>query len=244
MKREYKMKKVLILLAALFVALPGLTAQSYYHSSIAFEKGTDFSIGKGPVTLQVLSYLGWGVHLPTRLMYEEQKHVLNSEFFLNIAEVRASINHQGAIVLGVDWDRDCYRLDKKHQWQAADNGCAVWIIPQSKDRIIKSNLIVNTFSFPVSLEQRTGDCVLRLGAALDLNLDATTKLKTASLDGERIREVKKGISTQSLTYNVTASISCGGLGIYARYNPRAQFKELAGPMYQAITLGLVLGLGM
>ena len=65
-----------------------------------------------------------------------------------------------------------------------------------------------------------------------------------SVDGEKVRSVVKGIPTRTLTYHFTVAASYGGLGLYARFNPISQFEEGIGPQYRAITVGVVLGLGI
>ena len=237
------MKKLMILLAFLLTAMPGLKAQTY-RNNIAFDQSTDFSFGTDPFTFEALSYLGWGVHMPTNEMKEAQSKALNSEFFLNIIEMRTRLYRNGLLTLGVDWDRDCYRLDRHYFWMPLTSLKHVEIVPAGSLRIRKSNLVVHTFSFPMSFEHRIGEWVLRFGGALDYNLPAKTRVKAESPHGDRTRDITKGIPTRTLTYHLTAALSYGGMGLYARYNPLPQFEEGVGPQYRAITFGLIWGLGM
>ena len=235
------MKRLSILLASLLMAVPCLMAQS---SGIPFNRNTDFSLGRGPISFQAISYVGWGFHVPTNQMAQEQKKAVNSELFLNIVELRVHLYEQGHVTLGVDWDRDCYRLNNNYKWQPINGNEGVTIIHRGSERVRKSNLIVNTFSFPVGFEHKFGSWLLRADAALDFNLNATTRLKIESIEGEKIKSVVKGIPTRTLTCHFTAAVSYGGLGIYARFNPIPQFEEGIGPQYRAVTIGLILGLGM
>jgi len=236
------MKRFILALAILLTTMPGLMAQR--RSGFGFDRDVDFSIGSGPITFQSISYVGWGVHLPANVMAEEQRHALNSEFFLNIIELRARIYEYGHITLGVDWDRDCYRLDKEYYWQPGVNNQSVSIARRGSERIRKTNLVVHTFSIPLGFEQRIGSCVLRLDGALDINMAAKTRVKTEGPSGEKNLTVTKGIPTRTMTCHITAAVSFGGLGFYARYNPLPQFEAGVGPQYRPFTLGLVLGLGM
>ena len=94
-------KKIVLLSAVLLAAAPALLAQS----RLPFDPSTYFSFGKGPVTAQVLSYVGFGYHLPTNAMEDKQRRAFNDEFFLNILEIRAEIIDErrlGRHLLGVD----------------------------------------------------------------------------------------------------------------------------------------------
>ena len=72
-----------VLLAATFT----LPAQS----RVPFNPSDYNSFGRGPITVQVLSYVGFGYHLPTSGMKDKQRRAFNNEFFLNILELRAQI---------------------------------------------------------------------------------------------------------------------------------------------------------
>lgn len=236
------MKRIIILLTALLLATPALLAQR--NTDFPFDRNTDFSIGRGPISFQSLSYLGFGVHLPTGDMEEPQKKAFSSEFFLNIIELRARIYENGKITLGVDWDRDCYRLNSNYKWQPLNGNQALIIQHRGSERVRKSNLIIHTFSFPVGFEHKAGSWVMRLDAALDFNLNAITRLKIEDTSGATTKSVVKGIPTRTLTYHFTASVAYGGLGIYARYNPAALFEEGIGPQFHPLTIGVIWGLGM
>lgn len=234
------LKRILLLSAVLLAATPALLAQS----RLPFDPSTYFSFGKGPVTAQVLSYVGFGYHLPTNAMEDKQRRAFNDEFFLNILEIRAEIIDGGLLTLGIDWDWDGYRVRNDCRWEPVDGNSRVIIVPRGEYTIRKSVLAVNTFSVPLGFEYKIEKWAFRFDAGLDLNLRAKTRLRTLSSNGDITRTVVKGIPTHTLNYHFTAAISYGGLGLYARFNPMSQFDPGVGPQYRAITLGLILGLGM
>lgn len=237
------MKKRIFLLAILLCTAPGLLAQEF-SERVAFDSSADFSIGEGTVSFEPLSYIGWGYHKPVEAMDYTLQNAINDEFFLNIVELRASLYDRGRITLGVDWDRDCYRLDRSFRWVTGEDRKSVAIASRGGLAIRKSNLIVNTFSFPLGFEHEMGSWLIRADVALDCNLPAKIRAKAVNANGEKIKSVVKGIPTRTVTYHVTGTVSYGGLGLYFRYNLQPQFEEGVGPEFRAFTIGLVWGLGM
>lgn len=234
------LKRIVLLSAVLLAATFTLPAQS----RVPFNPSDYNSFGRGPITVQVLSYVGFGYHLPTSGMKDKQRRAFNNEFFLNILELRAQIIDDGLLTLGLDWDWDGYRVRNDCRWEPINGNSSVIIVPRGEYTIRKSVLAVNTFSIPLGFEYNVEKWSFRLDTGLDLNLRAKTRLRTVNSNGEINRTVVKGIPTRTMTYHFTAAVSYGGLGLYFRFNPMPQFDSGFVDQYRAITLGLIVGLGM
>ena len=231
------MKKIFVSIIALLAVSFGLSAQQ----QVKFSEDINVSYGNKVFVVRPVSYLGYGYHLKSQDMRDEQ-NAFNSEFFVNIMELAVRPASWMSINLGVDYDLDQYRLDKNHLWGAEDNG-SVWIRSSENYKGIKySRLNVHTFSIPLSLEFAAGKAAFRLGAAGEYNLPATVKNKVVTDEGTS-KYKAKGLPTKSLNYSFFGAISYGGLGVYVRYRPVYQFEEKKGPQFTTLTIGAVLGLG-
>ena len=204
-----------------------------------------------------LSYIGVGLSIPHNLggssdFTDHTNMFRNNEFFFNVVELQARPFDGGVISLGADLSWEYYRLKKSHYWSAELNNTKADVHEIGVDikSVRKSQLSVMTFSFPLSFEYNLGSFSFRAGAAAELNLNGIVRFRGEGMDGSNISENTSGkrysnhISTNLFTYSLFASASYGGLGVYTRFRPTAQFAPGYGPCVNTFTVGIVMGLGM
>ena len=245
------MKRIVTILAA--VIATGMTA---FAQNVEFNEDADLSIRKGIFSTEFVSYEYFGDHyfLNADQTFLDNKGRVNSEFVLNLIEMRINPYESGMFSIGVDLAWDYYRLDKDHFWLPNSDKTGVAIASRETygfSKIKRSNLTVRSVSVPVSFEQNFGKCALRVGVAGEYNYAGVSKFKAVDNNGTTVKETKSGdrfsdsIKVRPLTYNVFGALSFGGLGVYVRYNPMPQFEEGYGPQFEkTLTLGIVCGLGM
>ena len=232
------MKKIFAITLAILAFGTGLSAQN-----ITFSEDIDVTYGNDVFVVQPLSYIGYGYHFSGNGMTEEQK-AFNSEFFFNVMELGLRPASWLGIYLGVDYDLDVYRLDDTHFW-GAEAGNTVWkrSLGMSTFSDVKtSKLLVHSLTIPLSLEFKAGKCAARVGVAGEYNLPATVRNKLLS-GTDLTKDRVTGIPTKDFGYSLFGALSYGGLGIYARYRPVAQFEDGVGPAFTTFTVGGVIGLG-
>ncbi|MBO4416986.1 MAG: hypothetical protein J5801_02555 [Bacteroidales bacterium] len=228
----------------LFLALVVLLAVSFSMQAqrkVEFSEDADLEFGNKVFVVEPISYLGYGYHLKSKEMAPEQ-NAFNSEFFVNIMELGIRPAKSFMIALGVDYDLDQYRLDNGHVWGADARIQSLARADLSKKSY--SRLNVHTFAIPLSLEFRAGKSAVRIGAAGEYNLPAVVKTKGVTEDGFTTKVKEKVLDVKQFNYNVFASLSYGGLGVYARYSPSQIFVGDNAPVVQTFTVGAVIGLGM
>ena len=234
------MKKALFTLAALLAVTFSMNAQSKFR----FNEDVDLTFGNDVFVVEPLSYIGFGYHLKNNEMSTEQ-NAFNSEFFVNIMELGFRPFRGGMISLGVDYDLDQYRLNKKYYWYAVEEqGAIILPIEASLYKSVKySRINVHTFSIPLSFELSSDKCAFRVGVAGEYNLPAVNKNYFANIDGGTSRYRVKNIPVNEFTYSLFGSIAYGGFGVYVRYRPMYQLGENS-PQFKTLTIGAVLGIGM
>lgn len=245
------MKRILTLFAAVLVG--GMMA---FAQTVEFNEDADLSIRKGVFSTEFVSYEYFGDHyfLNADQSFLDNKGRINSEFVLNLVELRINPYESGMFSVGVDFAWDYYRLNKDHLWLPTSDKTGVDIASREASgfsKIKRSNLTVRSVSIPVSFDQSFGKCNLRIGIAGEYNYAGVSKFKAIDNNGTTIKETKSGerfsdsIKVRPFTYNVFGALSFGGLGLYVRYNPMPQFEEGFGPQFEkTLTFGLVCGLGM
>jgi len=234
------MKKVIITLAALVAVTFGMAAQE----SGTMSKVADHSMNRGAFFFEPISYWSLGYHLKNSEMADAQ-NAFNDEFTLNLVEFGIRPYSSGLISIGINWDWDCYRLDKNHIWGADATTGTAWIRPLEMSPYkskVRSNLVVNSFSAPISFQQNFGKGAIRIGAVGEYNLPAKAKTKVIDSEDKKVSDVVKGIKTQTFTYGFFGAISYYGFGVYAKYCPTYQFADGVGPHFKTLTVGLVIGL--
>ncbi|MBQ8060910.1 MAG: hypothetical protein IJ205_03060 [Bacteroidales bacterium] len=244
----------LITIVAAIAALSGSSFAQERENRIKFNEDADFSLRKGAFSAKLLSYIAFGDHYIMNAASGFDNAQKNSiETVVNILELRLHPYETGLIALGIDYDWDCYRLNKSSYWLPDTEKERVSIASIDNSgfkKIKKSNLIVRTLSAPVSFEQSFGKCALRIGAAVEYNFPGITKFKAVDNNGAKVKENRDGaryadkIKTNQITYNAFASLSYGGIGFYVKYNPMKQFVEGYAPQFKSITAGIICGLGM
>ncbi len=234
------MKKIFVTIIALLAVSFSLCAQRKAH----FSKDVEMGFGNDVFRVEPISYLGYGYHLWNDDMKQTQ-NVFNSEFFVNIMELSLRPARFMAFNLGVDYDLDTYRLDKKTAyWTKNELNDTPIVHPLSMSpysAVKYSRMRVHTFSIPLSLEFSVGKCAFRVGAAGEYNLPANIKNRLVAKDGN-VKQSFKGIKTRELTYSAFGAISYGGLGVYVRYRPVSQFEE-GDIQFKSLTIGAAIGLG-
>ena len=245
------MKRILTIFAAVLAG--GMMA---FAPTVEFNEDADRSIRKGVFSTEFVSYEYFGDHyfLNADQSFLDNKGRVNSEFVLNLVELRINPYESGMFSIGVDLAWDYYRLNKDHLWLPTSDKTGVDIASREASgfsKIKRSNLTVRSVSIPVSFEQNFGKCDLRIGIAGEYNYAGVSKFKAIDNNGTTIKETKSGerfsdsIKVRPFTYNVFGALSFGGLGLYVRYNPMPQFEEGFGPQFEkTLTFGLVCGLGM
>lgn len=245
------MKRILTIFAAVLAG--GMMA---FAQTVEFNEDADLSIRKGVFSTEFVSYEYFGDHyfLNADQSFLDNKGRVNSEFVLNLVELRINPYESGMFSIGVDLAWDYYRLNKDHLWLPTSDKTGVDIASREASgfsKIKRSNLTVRSVSIPVSFEQSFGKCDLRFGIAGEYNYAGVSKFKAIDNNGTTIKETKSGerfsdsIKVRPFTYNVFGALSFGGLGLYVRYNPMPQFEEGFGPQFEkTLTFGLVCGLGM
>ena len=245
------MKRILTFFAAVLAGGMMAVAQT-----VEFNEDADLSIRKGVFSTEFVSYEYFGDHyfLNADQSFLDNKGRVNSEFVLNLVELRINPYESGMFSIGVDLAWDYYRLNKDHLWLPTSDKTGVDIASREASgfsKIKRSNLTVRSVSIPVSFEQNFGKCDLRIGIAGEYNYAGVSKFKAIDNNGTTIKETKSGerfsdsIKVRPFTYNVFGALSFGGLGLYVRYNPMPQFEEGFGPQFEkTLTFGLVCGLGM
>ena len=234
------MKRIITISAAVLAG--GMMA---FAQTVEFNEDADLSIRKGIFSTEFVSYEYFGDHyfLNADQSFLDNKGRVNSEFVLNLVELRINPYESGMFSIGVDLAWDYYRLNKDHFWLPTSDKTGVDIA--SREATVRS------VSIPVSFEQNFGKCDLRIGIAGEYNYAGVSKFKAIDNNGTTIKETKSGerfsdsIKVRPFTYNVFGALSFGGLGLYVRYNPMPQFEEGFGPQFEkTLTFGLVCGLGM
>ena len=245
------MKRILTFFAAVLAG--GMMA---FAQTVEFNEDADLSIRKGVFSTEFVSYEYFGDHyfLNADQSFLDNKGRVNSEFVLNLVELRINPYESGMFSIGVDLAWDYYRLNKDHLWLPTSDKTGVDIASREASgfsKIKRSNLTVRSVSIPVSFDQSFGKCNLRIGIAGEYNYAGVSKFKAIDNNGTTIKETKSGerfsdsIKVRPFTYNVFGALSFGGLGLYVRYNPMPQFEEGFGPQFEkTLTFGLVCGLGM
>ena len=245
------MKRILTFFAAVLAG--GMMA---FAQTVEFNEDADLSIRKGVFSTEFVSYEYFGDHyfLNADQSFLDNKGRVNSEFVLNLVELRINPYESGMFSIGVDLAWDYYRLNKDHLCLPTSDKTGVDIASREASgfsKIKRSNLTVRSVSIPVSFEQNFGKCDLRIGIAGEYNYAGVSKFKAIDNNGTTIKETKSGerfsdsIKVRPFTYNVFGALSFGGLGLYVRYNPMPQFEEGFGPQFEkTLTFGLVCGLGM
>ena len=243
------MKKLVIFFAVL----------AMIWSTDVFAQGKDDiisgkSMGNGAFSAELLTYFAFSDHnlLKVDADFNNNKGKANTEFLMNIVELRVDPYEGGRFAIGLDFDWDYFRLDKTHFWQPDGSG-RVTIAPMEGSgfkRIKKSRLSVRTLSVPLSFTQAFGEFSLRVGATAEYNFPGITRFKGQAADGSSIKEWKSGtrfskdIKTNAFTYNVFAAVSYDEAGFYVKYCPVQVFEDGYGPQFQTVTLGLIVGLGI
>ena len=245
------MKRILTIIAAVLAG-----SMMTFAQNVEFNEDADLSIRKGVFSTEFVSYEYFGDHyfLNADQSFLDIKGRVNSEFVLNLVELRINPYESGMFSIGVDLAWDYYRLNKDHFWLPISDKTGVDIASREASgfsKIKRSNLTVRSVSIPVSFEQNFGKCDLRIGIAGEYNYAGVSKFKAIDNNGTTIKETKSGerfsdsIKVRPFTYNVFGALSFGGLGLYVRYNPMPQFEEGFGPQFEkTMTFGLVCGLGM
>ena len=245
------MKRIITIFAAVLAG--GMMA---FAQTVEFNEDADLSIRKGIFSTEFVSYAYFGDHyfLNADQSFLDNKGRINSEFVLNLVELRINPYESGMFSIGVDLAWDYYRLNKDHLWLPTSDKTGVDIASREASgfsKIKRSNLTVRSVSIPVSFDQSFGKCNLRIGIAGEYNYAGVSKFKAIDNNGTTIKETKSGerfsdsIKVRPFTYNVFGALSFGGLGLYVRYNPMPQFEEGFGPQFEkTLTFGLVCGLGM
>ena len=214
----------------------------------------DLSVGNGLFSSEVLTYFAFGDHnlIDADQDFMKYKGKAVTEFQMNIVELRLNPYPTGWFTLGLDFDWDYYRLDNTHFWQPDGSG-KVTIAPMEGSgmkKIKKSRLSVRTLAVPVSFNQSFGQFSLRIGAAAEYNFPGITRFKGTSAEGGTVKEWKSGsrfskdIKTNAFTYNVFGALSYDDVGVYVKYCPVSVFQEGYGPQFKAVTIGVIVGLGM
>ena len=237
------MKIVLISLFAIIAMT--LTASAQSTRKVSFSEDANLSFGSKVFFVEPLSYMGYGWHMWDSKYLTKSDFAYCNEFFINIMELGVRPTKALMFTLGVDYDLDQYRPDNGHYWGATENS-NVWRASSiaSFNKLNYSRLNVHSFSMPLSVEIHAGKSAFRVGAAGEYNLPAVVKNKGVNTAGDTVKNKITGIVTRDFSYSFFASISYGGLGVYARYRPAFQFAEGEGPAIKTFTIGAIMGLGM
>ena len=246
------MKRIVSVLVLATIFAFGLFAQND-NRKLEFNEDVDFSIGGDVFSAEPLSYFAFGDHsfLNVDEDFNQNKGKANSEFVMNLLELRVSPYPTGRFTLGLDFDWDYYRLDSYHYWLPEADKVSIKSMENSGlKKIKKSRLSVRTLSVPVAFEQDFGQFTLRLGASAEYNFPGIVRFKGVDREGGTVKHWKSGnyfskdVKTTTFTYNVFGAISFGGIGAYVKYCPVQQFEKGYGPQFQTLTFGVITGLGM
>ncbi len=235
----------------------------------------DREIGESSFSYEVLSYVYFGFNgivNADKQMAPHAQFFHSQEFGFNMAELAFRPYENGRISLGADVHWNWYRLNRGFYWwpynedtpqfpqenakfvriSSSDDPWSLFYISEVK----RSTLSICTFSFPLDFAHQFGKITLHVGASFEINLNARSQFRGKGADGSNLKETTSGprfsrnIITNRYSYNLHASISYGGLGIYGRYSPMPQLAALPeldkqfGPQFNTWTVGLVVGLGM
>lgn len=258
------MKKVCAILLGL-----GLTvaASAQGFGSRMADLDLDREIGDSPFSYEVLSYIHFGFNgllNPDAEVSKAKTFVRSQEFGFNVAELAFAPYSGGRISVGADVAWKWFRLTGGYYWwphnvnvphMQVENARLVRIGSVATDgyyvkEVKRSTLTVCTFRFPLDFAHQIGKVTLNVGAAFEINLNACSRFRGVGMDGSTIKDTSSGlrysknITTYRYSYNVHASVSYGGLGIYGRYSPVPVLGEGFGPQFSTWTAGLVVGLGM
>ena len=243
------MKKLFIIAVAFTVCAMSAFAQSTDESV----RLPDIAVGSGLFSAETLTYFAFSDHnLLNAGDFETYKGKANTEFLMNIVELRVDPYPTGRFAIGLDFDWDYYRLDKTHFWQPDGSG-KVSIAPMEGSgfkKIKKSRLSVRTIAVPLSFTQAFGSFSFRVGVTGEYNLPGRVRFKGTTADGTEVKEWKSGthfakdIKTNTFTYNLFGVLSFEDIGFYVKYSPAQVFQEGYGPQFQTLTFGVVTGLGL
>lgn len=249
------MKKLIAVLLGLSIAC-GAFAQGF--GSMTSDVDLYVELGDSPFTFQPLSYVFVGMDgiiTPSDNLYATNtRPSRNQQFGFNMVELAFHPYSTGTFTLGADVEWNWYHMNRDYMWVPNEsNGTRVSV--KNKDdagfKEVKGSILsVCTFSFPLSFNQKVWRFNFNLGATAELNLNGCVQFKGITTDGTVVNEMKggnrysKNIATNLFSYNIHAAISYGGLGVYAKYRPKAVLQDSYGPQFQTWTIGLILGLGM
>lgn len=244
------MKRFLAVLAAAFICAAGAWAQNDEGSA----RLPDIAVGEGVFSAETLTYFAFSDHnlLKADQDFETYKGKANTEFLMNIVELRVDPYPTGRFAIGLDFDWDYFRLDNAHYWMPDGSG-KVSILPMEGSgmkKIKKSRLSVRTIAVPVSFTQAFGKFSLRVGASAEYNFPGKVRFKGIAADGATVKEWKNGtrfakdIKTNTFTYNFFGALSYEDIGFYMKYCPVQVFQEGCAPKFQTLSFGVIVGLGV
>ena len=246
------MKKTYLMIVAALLLAVGAYAQDD-KVKLEFDEDADLSFGNGVFSFEPVSYLAWGDFVPFGGEDGLNPSDRRNEFTVNILEFRIRPYATGQFAIGIDYNRDMFRIKGDRLWCPDKANGSVSVASASDfglKSVKKSKLIVNSFSCPVSFGQEFGKVSLRVGASAVYNLSGKTKFKGVDSSGNTIKPKKDhalvadNIKTNPFTYNFFAVVDYGGVGVYAKYSPSALFQDGYGPQFKFFTLGVICGLGM
>lgn len=252
------MKRFVSVIAGLLAVSTLVFAQGIepFGESISEKTHRDFG-SREQVSFNGLSYIGVGFHAPfypvSNDYLDHTSFFKNVEFFFNLAELQFHPYSGGSISIGVDMDWDYYKMSKDYMWHPITDGTIiepVAIETQDIKRVKKSQLSVMSFEFPITFEHKAGAWSFRAGVVPEINLNGIARFKGIDARDSNINDnssgaqFSNGIITNRFTYSFLAAVNYGGLGIYARYNPKPQLRLGYGPQFSSVTVGLVIGFGM
>ena len=246
------MKRIISLFFVTLLFATVLSAQTEKRK-LDFSDDTDFSVRKGAFSFEGLSYFAFGDHVMFKSDSDlsELKGYNNTEFFMNLLELRIHPYETGMFTIGFDLDWDYYRPEKNHYWLPDGEKVSIASIEGSgMKKIKKSRLSVRTVSVPVAFEQSFGGLILRLGVEGNYNMPAVSRFKGVNGNDAKVNEWRDGarfsksIRTNTFTYGFFGALSYGGIGGYVKYSPMCQIADGFGPQFSTLSIGVITGIGM
>ena len=183
------MKKTYLMIVAALLLAVGAYAQDD-KVKLEFDEDADLSFGNGVFSFEPVSYLAWGDFVPFGGEDGLNPSDRRNEFTVNILEFRIRPYATGQFAIGIDYNRDMFRIKGDRLWCPDKANGSVSVASASDfglKSVKKSKLIVNSFSCPVSFGQEFGKVSLRVGASAVYNLSGKTKFKGVDSSGNTIK---------------------------------------------------------
>lgn len=207
--------KRFVLIAGALMAL--FSSMAFAQNDNAFEIASSES---GVVSLDAASHIGFGYNL---LKSNDFTASGSEEFFVNILNLNVYPTEWFGIEVGVDYKtmnfdsrENAFFLDSDKKIQA---GKITDVISGSPEKF-RSRFRSNTFSVPVMFKFKAGTTSIGLGVEGDMNLNGRVKNKYFE-DGKKVKDIQKGAQFNKYNYNLLATLSFDGTGVYFRYYPKS-----------------------